>query len=73
MFSSDEADVGECSASLGRECGISETVDLGAFIFDQTDFFSDFEGLAVVEADEADEAADIQEVVPKSAGNTLST
>ncbi|KFY96961.1 hypothetical protein V500_02254 [Pseudogymnoascus sp. VKM F-4518 (FW-2643)] len=69
LFSSDEASVGKCSASLGRDCQTNIYTDSGPFSYAE-DLFAAFEGLTVVEADSADS---IQDVVPTSAGNTLST
>lgn len=62
--------MGECSASLGRGCRSNVIVDLGAFSYGQRDFLGGFKGLYVVEVDEA---VEIQEVVPTSAGNAFST
>lgn len=70
LFSSDEASVGECAASLGRDCQTNVYTNSGAFSFADTAFLADFAGLTVVAADAA---ADIQDVVPTSAGNTLAT
>ncbi|KFY51000.1 hypothetical protein V496_09017 [Pseudogymnoascus sp. VKM F-4515 (FW-2607)] len=69
LFSSDEASVGMCSASLGRDCQTNIYTESGPFSYAE-DLFAAFEGLTVVDADSA---AEIQGVVPTSAGNTLST
>jgi pectin lyase len=69
LFSSDEASVGQCSAALGRDCQTNVYTDSGPFSYSD-DLFAAFEGLTVVDADPA---ADIQDEVMKSAGNTLAT
>ncbi|KFY58258.1 hypothetical protein V497_04916 [Pseudogymnoascus sp. VKM F-4516 (FW-969)] len=69
LFSSDEASVGQCSAALGRDCQTNVYTDSGPFSYSD-DLFAAFDGLTVVDADPA---ADIQDVVTKSAGNTLAT
>ncbi|KFY34799.1 hypothetical protein V494_06460, partial [Pseudogymnoascus sp. VKM F-4513 (FW-928)] len=70
LFSSDEADVGLCSAALGRDCQTNVYTDSGPFSYKETAVLDAFQGLTVVDADAA---ADVQDSVPKSAGNTLST
>lgn len=69
LFSSDEASVGQCSTALGRDCQTNIYTDSGPFSY-ADDLFAAFSGLTVAEADSA---ASIQDTVPTSAGNTLST
>lgn len=68
LFSSEASNVSQCSASLGRDCVPNELSSSGEFSYDDTSFFSDFEGASIPDAESA---SSIQSTVPEQAGNTL--
>lgn len=68
LFSSESADLSQCSAYLGRNCVENVLSNSGSFDYDDTDFLSNFSGLTVVDAASA---SSIESSVPSAAGNTL--
>lgn len=70
LFSSDSDTLSDCQSALGRDCVVNEmgsgTGDFSGYT--DTSFFSDFEGLTIVDAAAASSIADS---VQSSAGNTL--
>lgn len=70
LFSSDPADLSECQSALGRDCVTnmmgSGTGDFSGYT--DTTFFSDFNGLTIVDAVAA---SSIAKSVVADAGNTL--
>ncbi|CAG7921865.1 unnamed protein product [Penicillium olsonii] len=68
LFSSQEADVGKCAASLKRDCVTNEYTNSGTFNFSDTGFFSELESLSIVAAEPV---SSIKDSVIADAGNTL--
>lgn len=70
LFSSDSGDLSQCQTVLGRDC-VTNLLgsNTGSFSgYDDTDFFSDIEGMGIVGAASA---SSIAKSVLASAGNTL--
>lgn len=68
LFTSDESDVSECSAYLGRDCVPNELSSSGDFSYKDTAFLSDFKDQSIPEAEPA---SSISSTVLAEAGNTL--
>lgn len=70
LFTSDAANVDQCTEYLGRACETNILVNSGPFSWSDTGFFVDFSGLSIAPVAPA---ASIQDSVPAAAGNTLQT